>query len=59
MEQLVDSDQSSNPFSHFKVGLACFKINLSPHWFSVFIALFPYCHPKGFYHMHGLPLWLA
>lgn len=27
--------------------------------FSVFIALFPYCCLKEFYHMHGLPLWLA
>lgn len=59
MEQWAGSDQSSDLSSNFKGGLVCFKRSLSPHWFSVFIALFPYCPLKGLYHMHGLPLWLA
>lgn len=36
MEQLADSDDTSDPSSSFLVGLP-------PHWLAVFIALFPYC----------------
>lgn len=57
VEQLVDYE-TSNPFSSLLVGLLRFRKSLSPHRLAVFIALFPYCHLPGLYHMRGLPLWL-
>lgn len=57
MEPLVDQE-TSTPFSSLLVGLLRFRKSLSPHGLAAFIALFPYCHLTGLYHMHGLPLWL-